>query len=69
MPRRTKQEIEKEMEELLPKKELAWIDYQDNSGGDEDTKEHLIQTFREYRDRWNRLVAERKQVIMLAKRK
>lgn len=56
-------EIEKEMKELFPKKEMAYNDYINNVGSDELTYDHLWEEFRELRDRWNRLVVERKELL------
>ena len=61
MKRKVK-EIEAEMSELYYKKELAYIDYSDNKG-DSETAEYLFDAFKVLRDKWNRLVAERKKLI------
>ncbi len=50
--------IEKEMEDLHSKKELAYLDYRDNSGGDDFIRERLWAGFEHYRNRWNELVKE-----------
>ena len=60
--KRTVKSIEKEMTELYPKKELAYIDYRDNAG-DEETGPRLFQEFEAYRNRWNQLVTERKALL------
>lgn len=54
--------IEKELRELYPKKELAYQDYRDNAG-DEETGSRLWCEFTEYRNRWNKLVDERKVLL------
>lgn len=59
--KRTIKNIEKEMSELYPKKELAYIDYTDNRG-DEDIRNQLWGEFIPLRDKWNKLVAERKAI-------
>ena len=64
--KRTVKDIEKEMTELYGKKELAYIDYTDNAGN-VDTARRLWWEFVEYRDEWNKLVAERKAVLKRTK--
>ena len=64
--KRTVKDIEKEMIELRPKKNVAYEDYLDNTG-DEELANRLWGEFLEYRNRWNDLVAERK--TLLKKRK
>ena len=53
---RTKREIEKEMRELFPKKELAYMDARQNEGGG--IADRMWMEFRTLRDRWNDLVDE-----------
>ena len=62
MGQKTIDDIEKEMKELYPKKELAYIDYLDNTGDNSGLRERLWSEFERHRDRWNDLVAERKKM-------
>lgn len=62
MTDRTIEDIENEMRELYPKKELAYIDYRENTG-DSETADRLFAEFRQYRDKWNALVEERKELL------
>lgn len=62
MKKRTLKEIEQEMKELYPKKELTYIDAQDNRG-DSETFDRLWREFNNYRNQWNKLVAERKKIL------
>ena len=55
-------EIEKQLEELYPKKEVAYQDYRDNSG-DSSIRDRLWSEFVEYRDEWNELVEQRKKLL------
>ena len=60
--KRTVKDIENEMTELRPEKDLAYEDYRDNSG-DKETGTRLFGEFRVLRDKWNSLVAERKKIM------
>ena len=60
MDERTVEDIENEMRELHPKKELAYLDYCDNTGDTSGLRERLWSEFERYRNRWNVLVEERK---------
>lgn len=62
MSKRTVEQIEKEMRELYPKKEVAYQDYRDNTG-DSELAPRLWSEFNEYRNQWNKLVAERKLLL------
>ena len=61
-PKKRIKAIEKELRELYPKKELAYIDYTDNAG-DAETGGRLWCEFTEYRDKWNKLVDERRTLL------
>ena len=63
MIERTVESIENEMRELRPKKELAYLDYQDNTGDSSGLRERLWDEFEHLRDRWNKLVDERKRLL------
>ena len=64
MGKRTIKDIEKELTELYPKKELAYIDYRDNIGSnDEAFRGRLWREFDDYRNKWNKLVEERKVLL------
>ena len=56
-------DIENEMRELQPRKELAYIDYSENTGSDDDTRDRLWREFDRLRERWNTLVEERKALL------
>ncbi len=60
--KRTINNIEKEMKELYPKKELAYIDAQDNRG-DSETFNRLWEEFEDYKRQWNKLVEKRKVLL------
>lgn len=60
--KRTVKDIEKEMTELWGKKELAYIDMMDNAGGGCEV-DHLRDEFTAYKNKWNELVKERKQLL------
>jgi len=57
------EDIEKEMTELYPKKELAYMDYLDNTGDNSGLRERLWREFEQYQDTWNKLVKHRKEVL------
>jgi len=59
---RTLKQNTKEMRELQPKKDLAYIDASDNVGVD-----YLWDEFRAYRDKWNELAAERRKLLKAMK--
>jgi len=60
---RSIQDIENEMRELYPKKELAYIDYSENTGDTSGICDRLWGEFEVLRDRWNTLVDERKELV------
>ena len=61
---RTIDNIEKEMLDLHPKKELAYMDYLDNTGNTSGLRERLWDEFERYCDMWNVLVNERKRLLI-----
>jgi len=63
MTERTVKEIENEMRELYPKKEMAYLDYSENTGDNSGFRERLWDEFSRYRDRYNELVIERKKLL------
>lgn len=63
MTERTIEDIENEMRELHPKKELAYMDYLDNTGDNSGLRERLWDEFERYRNRWNELVVLRKKLL------
>ena len=60
---RTVEDIETEMCRLFAKKEIAYVDYFDNTGDTSGLRERLWDEFSKYRDRWNDLVVERKELL------
>ncbi|KKM94775.1 hypothetical protein LCGC14_1194870 [marine sediment metagenome] len=63
--KQTIKDIEKELTDLYPKKELAYQDYRDNSGSnDDELRNRLWGDFKVYRDQWNKLVDESREKIM-----
>jgi len=60
---KTVEDIENEMKDLYPKKELAYIDYSENSGDNSGIRERLWYEFEDYRNRWNKLVKQRKSLL------
>jgi hypothetical protein len=60
---RTVWDIENEMRELYPKKEIAYIDYSENIGDTSGLRERLWNKFEQYRNQWNGLVKERKRIL------
>ena len=57
------QDIEKEMTSLYPEKELAYMDYLDNTGDNSGFRERLWDEYETLRDRWNKLVLERRTIL------
>jgi len=49
-------DIYKEMREVFPKKELAYMDYTENTGADRDFRERMWDEFTSLRDYWNSLL-------------
>ena len=64
MEEKTIEDIEQEMKDLHPKKELAYMDYCDNTGDNSGLRERLWDEFEQYRDRWNELVEERLKTLI-----
>lgn len=60
---RTVKDIEQELKDLYPKKELAYLDYLDNTGDNSGLRERFWDEFDNYRNQWNKLVKERKELI------
>lgn len=60
---RTIDDIENEMRDLYPKKELAYLDYLDNTGNNSGSRERLWEEFKRCQDRWNAFVGERKKLF------
>ena len=63
MAEKTIQDIEKEMKEIHPEKELAYMDYCDNTGDNTGLREHLWDKYDDLRNRWNVLVVIRKKLL------
>ena len=62
MADRTPEDIEKELKELHPKKELAYIDYTENAGSSSH-REMFWNRYKNLQDRWNELVALRNGML------
>lgn len=63
MLKRTISEIERELQELYPKKELAYLDYVDNTGNTSGLRERLWNEFVQLKTHWNILIVERKRLL------
>ena len=61
--KRIVEDIENEMRDLYPKKELAYMDYSENTGDTSGLRERLWYEFEDYKNRWNKLVIERKELL------
>lgn len=64
---KTVEDIENGMRDLFPKKELAYMDYLDNTGDTSGVRERLWDEFETYRKQWNALVIERKELINIGR--
>lgn len=62
MAGRTPQDIEKELRELHPKKEIAYMDYMDNTGSSSH-RDMFWDIYKDYQDRWNELVTLRNGLL------
>lgn len=60
---RSLEEIEDEMMVLYPKKTMARIDFEENSGDNTGLRDRLYREYKQYADHWNALVDERNAVI------
>lgn len=60
---RTIDDIENEMRDLYPKKELAYLDYLDNTGNNSGLRERLWKEFKQCQNQWNAFVGERKKLL------
>lgn len=56
-------EIERELQELYSRKELAYLDYTDNTGNTSGLRERLWNECVRLNDYWNTLVVERKRLL------
>jgi len=56
-------EIEAEMTELYPKKEIAKIDYFENVGSQEELRDRFLIEYKKFAEQWNALVDERRRIL------
>ena len=56
-------EIEAEMTELYPKKEIAKIDYFENVGSQEELRDRFLIEYEKFAEQWNALVDERRRIL------